>query len=117
MKEMMKHKDYYGSIHYDESEPVFYGKLEFIKSLISYEADTAMGIRSAFEEAVDDYLQMCEDENLDVEKPFKGTFNVRVGERLHQQAVDHAASQGLSLNDYVRMSIEHQLQQDNQSSP
>lgn len=56
----MHYKGYYGSYHLDTKEKIFYGKLEFINALVTYEATTAKGLQKAFIEAVDDYLDMCE---------------------------------------------------------
>ena len=33
MKDMIKHKGYFGSVHYNPEDRVFYGKVEFIRSL------------------------------------------------------------------------------------
>jgi predicted HicB family RNase H-like nuclease len=35
------------------------------------------------------------------ERKFSGTFNVRIGERLHRNLVMHAAEERMSLNQYV----------------
>ena len=59
MKNMMQYKGYYGSVNFDADDLVFYGKLEFINSLISYEGETAKEIDAAFKEAVNDYLNTC----------------------------------------------------------
>ena len=37
---------------------IFYGKLEFINALISYEVIYAHGIKQAFQDAIDDYLKL-----------------------------------------------------------
>ena len=50
MKDLMQYKGYYGSVHFDEEELVFHGKIEFIRALVSYEATTARGLRKAFVE-------------------------------------------------------------------
>ena len=34
MKNMMTYKDYVGSVHYNDEDRVFYGEVEFIRSLI-----------------------------------------------------------------------------------
>ncbi|MDP1604474.1 MAG: type II toxin-antitoxin system HicB family antitoxin [Legionella sp.] len=73
--------------------------------MISYEGESA----AAFEDAVDDYLAMCEQENKTPEKPFKGTFNIRVGESLHERAVIAAADRGVKLNEFVKQALEHEL--------
>jgi len=109
MKDMLKYKGYYGSIHFDEEDLILFGKVEFIKALISYEGESAAEIKKSFEEAIDDYLVMCEKESLDPEKPFKGTFNVRIGEALHERAVIAATGRGIKLNEFVKQALEHEL--------
>lgn len=101
MKDLIEYKEFYGSVHYDPDEPIFYGKLEFIKALVSYEAQDAVGIKKAFEEAVDDYLATCEHENIEPEKPFKGSLNVRLGHELHQKVALAAIRKNLSVNSYI----------------
>lgn len=109
MKDMLKYKGYYGSIHFDEDDLILFGNVEFVKALISYEGESAAQIKQAFEEAIDDYLVMCEKENMVPEKPFKGTFNVRIGEALHERAVIAATGRGIKLNEFVKQALEHEL--------
>jgi len=70
MKNLMRHKDYYGSVHFDDKDFILYGRIMFIRAVVSYEATDAKGLRQAFEEAVDDYLDMCDNHNIKLEKPF-----------------------------------------------
>ena len=109
MKDMLKYKGYYGSIHLDEDDLILYGKVEFIKALINYEGDSAAELKKAFEEAINDYLAMCEQEGMKPERPFKGTFNVRVGESLHERATIAATERGVKLNEFVKQALEHEL--------
>ena len=109
MKDMLNYKGYFGSIHFDENELLLFGKVEFIKALISYEGESAVGLKKAFEEAIDDYIYLCEKENIAPEKPFKGTFNVRVGKALHESAVLAAIGRGMKLNEFVKQALEHEL--------
>src|SRR5512135_1481378 len=101
MKDMMKYKEYFGSVHYSDEDRVFYGKIEFIRALVSYEGTDVESLRQAFEEAVEDYLETCKDQGIEPEKPFKGTFNVRIGPELHQRVAVAAAQEGVSLNSYI----------------
>ena len=96
-------------IEFDADDLIFYGKLEFVNPLISYEGESAAEIKKAFEEAIDDYLLMCEGEGISPEKPFKGTFNVRIGEALHEKAVIAATSKGIKLNEFIKQALEHEL--------
>jgi len=101
MKNMMTYKNYYGSVHYSDEDKVFYGKVEFIRALVSFEGTDVNSLRKAFEEAVDDYLHTCREQGIEPEHPFKGSFNIRVGSNLHQRIVSEATKRGVTLNKYI----------------
>jgi predicted HicB family RNase H-like nuclease len=101
MKDMMTHRGYYGSVCYNDEDRIFYGKVEFIRALVSYEGMDVVSLRKDFEEAVEDYLEMCGKRGIEPEKPLKGSFNVRIGPELHRRLALTAARKGLSLNKYI----------------
>jgi len=109
MSDMMKYKGYLGSIHYSDEDKVFYGKVEYIQSLISFEGEDVASLRSSFQESIDDYLSLCAEKKIEPEKPFKGSFNVRVSSQLHRKAVLFAEQQGVNLNTVVRDALERYL--------
>ena len=109
MKDMMSYKGYYGSVHYSDEDRVFHGKIEFIRSLVTYEGRDVKGLRKAFENAVDDYLELCAQEGKEPEKPFKGSFNVRTGSELHRKATLFARAKGTNLNKVVAEALEKYL--------
>jgi predicted HicB family RNase H-like nuclease len=53
------YKEYIGSVSFSAEDEVFYGKIEHIRDLITFESEHAHGLKMAFEEAVDDYLAFC----------------------------------------------------------
>ena len=111
MKNMMKYKGYYGSVNFDANDLVFYGKLEFINSLISYEGETAKEIDAAFKEAVNDYLDTCTARAAEPEKPFKGSLNIRIGRELHEKAALIAKEIGCSsLNEFIKQALDHEIE-------
>lgn len=101
MKDFMQYKDYYGSVHFDDEDLIFYGKIEFIRALVSYEATDAKGLKKVFEEAVDDYLETCRNQKIEPEKPFKGSLNVRLGPELHRRIAIAAEQHHLSINKFI----------------
>lgn len=109
MRDMMMYKGYYGSVHYSDEDQVFHGKIEFIRSLVSYEGEDVKSLRRAFEEAVGDYLTLCEEEKKQPEMPFKGSFNVRTGPDLHRRAMLFAKSKGTNLNSIITDALEKYL--------
>ena len=106
---MMAYKNYLGSVKYSDEDRVFCGKVEFIRSLISYEGTDVDSLRQAFEESVDEYLAWSTREGRTPEKPFKGTFNVRAGSDLHRRAVMRAREKGINLNSLVSEALETYL--------
>eukprot|EP01030_Chromulinospumella_sphaerica_P010757 gene10757-10564_t len=82
----LKHKGYIGSIEASVEDNCLFGKLLFIRSLVSYEGQTVAQLEAAFREAVEDYLATCQTLGQAPEKPCKGSFNVRVGHDLHLAA-------------------------------
>ncbi|MCJ8271194.1 MAG: type II toxin-antitoxin system HicB family antitoxin [Psychrosphaera sp.] len=104
--QMLKYKGYIGSIEASVEDGVLFGKLEFIQPLINYEGETVSELKTAFEEAVDDYLNDCESQSIEPAKPCKGSFNVRIGHDLHLSAMVTAKEQNISLNDFVKKQIE-----------
>ena len=74
----LAYKDYIGSVCFSSEDEVFYGKIEHINDLITFESDNAHDLKKTFEEAVDDYISFCEEKGIQPEKPFKGSFNVRI---------------------------------------
>ncbi len=88
----------------------FMEKVEFIRSLISYEGYDVESLRKSFEEAIDDYLQLCHEKGLEPEKSFRGSFNVRVGSDLHRRATILAQALGINLNKLVTEALEIYLQ-------
>lgn len=55
----LTYKGYRGGAAYSSPDDVFYGKLQGIRALVSYEGGSVEELQVAFEEAVDDYLEFC----------------------------------------------------------
>ena len=112
MKDTLTYKGYTGSVHYSDEDRVLFGKVEDIRSLVSYEGTDVTSLHSAFEEAVDDYLSLCKREGRKPEQPFSGSFNVRTGSDLHRRAALLAKAQGTTLNRVVSEALQRYLQQE-----
>ena len=108
---MLSHKGYFGSIHYNPDDRIFYGKIEFIRALVSYEGKDVDSLVGGFAEAVEDYLAMCAELGKDPEKPFKGSFNVRIAPGLHERVAVAASQHGMSLNRFVAEALSQAVMQ------
>jgi predicted HicB family RNase H-like nuclease len=106
MKNMMEYKDYFGSVQYSAEDHVFYGKVEYIRSLVTFEGTDVSSLEQAFRDSVDDYLETCQELGRKPEKPFKGTFNVRTGQERHRRASVYALLHKKSLNQVVNEALD-----------
>ncbi len=106
MNSVMEYKGYVGNAEFSAEDGVFFGKVQGVRALISYEGTTVDGLVADFHTAVDDYLAVCAAEGKEPEKGYKGTFNVRISPELHRKAAIAALSEQMTLNRFVERSIE-----------
>jgi len=105
MKNIIKYKDYIGSIEYSEEDNILFGKVQGIRALISYEGITPKDLINDFHAAVEDYLELCRDKKIEPEKSFKGSFNVRISPELHREIAVKAMQENISLNSFVEKAL------------
>ncbi len=112
----LEYKGYTGSIEYSKEDELLYGKALGIQGLISYEGATGNELEADFIEAIDRYLAECKRDEIAPEKPFKGSFNVRISPKLHQKAALLAMLENKSLNNFVAESIRERIFKETGSS-
>jgi predicted HicB family RNase H-like nuclease len=105
----LEYKGYTGTIEYSKEDELLYGKVLGIKGLISYEGITGKELEEDFKEAIDTYLDDCQERGVEPEKPFKGSFNVRISAKLHKKAALLAMKEKMSLNNFVAESIRERI--------
>lgn len=101
-KQIFEHKGYKGSVEHDLEHDNLFGKLLFIRDLVTYEAETVADLRAAFREAVDEYLEDCEELGREPNITLSGTFQVRTGPELHEYAATQAANEGIKMNEWFK---------------
>jgi len=99
-------KGYTGSIVVSMEDACLHGRMLFIDDLVTYEGNSVPGLQAAFEAAVDRYLAHCERVGKSANKPFSGTFNVRIGSELHGQAARAASRKSIKLNEFVKQAMQ-----------
>ena len=99
----MQYKDYTGDVQFDADDMLFHGRVMGMKkAIIAYEGKTADELVKDFQAGVDDYLEMCAEDGMIPEKPFKGVFNLRLDPDLHKRLVMNALDSGKTLNAFVK---------------
>ena len=109
MKDVISYNDFFGSVHFDSEDQVFHGKIDGIEDLVTFEGTSVSELVEAFEEAVEDYLDICSQTGKRPEKSYRGSFNVRITPELHRQITREALLNGLSLNQFIQQALEAKL--------
>ncbi len=109
MKDILKHKEFIGSVHFNGDDEVFYGKIEGINDLITFEGKSVKELLSSFKDAVEDYINLCKTNKKPIYKSYKGSFNVRISPTLHRKAIEKALALGIPLNQLVQKAIENEV--------
>ena len=65
----MAYGTYLGSVAFSAEDALFHGRLEGIRDLVTYESANEAGLEAAFREAVEDYLELCRQENRQPDTP------------------------------------------------
>lgn len=55
------YKGFYGSVNYSAADEVFYGKIEGVTDLVTFEGKSVIALQSAFQESVDTYVNIAKD--------------------------------------------------------
>lgn len=105
MSNLLQYKGYFGTVEYSSQDDCLFGKILGLTSLYLYEGNTVAELKADFEEMVDSYILDCQNKGIEPEKPYKGSFNVRVTPEVHKAAALYAIEKGITLNSLVERSL------------
>jgi len=106
---LLSYKGFYGSVNFSAADEVFYGKVEGVHDLVSFEGATVKELKQDFQKAVEDYILFCKKKGNPVQKSLMGSFNIRIKPDIHQRAAIVALQKNISLNHLVQQAIEREL--------
>jgi len=106
---MLKYKDFYGSVEYSANDECFFGKIIGTADLVTFEGESVAKLKKAFSEAVEDYFLLCKEAGKDPQKTYKGSFNIRLSPELHRRTAILAKKRNMSLNSFVEKAITDEI--------
>lgn len=112
MANTMKYKGYSATIEYSAEDGLLIGSVIGIQDSLNFHGTTIPEITQAFYDSIDGYLDMCKRMDRCPDKPYKGSFNVRIPAELHRKAAIEAESNGMTLNQFVQRAIEKHIDPD-----
>ncbi|MAB13259.1 putative HicB family RNase H-like nuclease [Parvibaculum indicum] len=101
----MTYKGYSARVEYDDEDEIFFGKIAGISDVIGFHAETVADLKTAFHEALDDYLATCAKVGKEPQKPYSGKMMFRVSPDVHRKAAVAAELSGKSLNQWAEEAL------------
>jgi predicted HicB family RNase H-like nuclease len=110
MTTLPPYKGFQASIEYDEG--VLFIRILHISDTISAICQKASEVLPTFRDLVDDYIQTCVELGENPDRPFKGSFNVRVNPGLHRNAAMAAAACQVTMNSWIADAIRDKIERE-----
>jgi predicted HicB family RNase H-like nuclease len=101
MANVMSYKGYAARVEYDDEDGIFTGRIMGIRDGVGFHAETVEGLREAFHEAVEDYLETCANIGKEPQRAYSGQMMFRVNPEVHRKAALAAELAGKSLNQWA----------------
>jgi predicted HicB family RNase H-like nuclease len=103
---ILTYKGYQGSFEYDPEADIFHGDVLHLTDVITFQGRSIDELKTALTDSLEDYFELCKSAGKEPQKPFSGTFNVRLNPEIHQRLAMRAARDGVSLNKWVAKALE-----------
>ncbi|NUQ37312.1 MAG: type II toxin-antitoxin system HicB family antitoxin [Caldilineales bacterium] len=97
----MTYKGYSARIGYSDEDSCFVGHIAGIADVVGFHGESVAELRTAFEEAVDDYLETCERLGRSPQRLYSGKLMLRISPEIHAAVATAAEVSGKSLNQWA----------------
>lgn len=98
---MMDYKGYRAQIDFDDEAGVFVGEVINTRDGITFTGRSVDELRSAFERAVDEYVEMSADIGAHLDQPVSGQIAIRLHPALHRAVMTCARRDGKSVTAWI----------------
>jgi predicted HicB family RNase H-like nuclease len=95
------YKNYKALVAFDPDDEIFIGRIVGINDVVGFHATTVKALKTAFHEAVDDYLATCAKLGKQPEREMSGNLMLRIAPEVHADAAIAAELAGKSLNQWA----------------
>jgi len=97
----MTYRGYAARIEYSDENRCLVGHIAGINDVVGFHGESVAELRTAFEEAVEDYLEACEKLGRAPRKPYSGKLMLRVPPEVHAAVAAAAEVSGKSINQWA----------------
>lgn len=100
MNEMI-YQNYSAKVEYDSIDKIFVGHIVGIRDIVGFHGSTVEELESAFHEAVDHYLEVCEKIGQQPQRSYSGKLTLRIPPEIHMAVATAAEMNSKSINQWA----------------
>ncbi len=101
MSNSLTYRDYAARVEFSVEDDSFVGHIAGINDIVGFHDETVTELKTAFEEAVDDYLDDCERLGKLLLKPYSGKLMLRIPPEIYAAVATAAELSGKSINQWA----------------
>lgn len=101
MNNAITYQGYAARVEFSAEDDCFVGHIAGIRDIVGFHADSVEGLKHAFHEAVDDYLETCKQVGKSPQKPYSGKLMLRLPPEIHAAVATAAQTSGKSINQWA----------------
>ena len=106
---MIEYKGYIGVVEFDDKAKIFHGDVINTRDVITFQGTSVDEIETSFRDSINDYLEWCEKDGVNPEKPYSGKFNLRLSPELHKEVAITAKKLKISINTFVEKALQDEI--------
>jgi predicted HicB family RNase H-like nuclease len=101
MSNSLEYQGYAARIEFSSEDECFIGHIVGIKDVVGFHGESVSELKSAFEEAVNDYIETCNKVGKIPQKPYSGKLMLRIRPEIHAAVATAAELSGKSINQWA----------------
>jgi predicted HicB family RNase H-like nuclease len=108
MKNVMTINHHTAVIVFDPELEMFRGEFINLNGSADFYASSVQELHREGEVSLSTFLEVCKEQRIEPYKHYSGKFVARISPDLHERITIIAAAEGISLNQWVQKSLEHE---------
>lgn len=97
----MTYQTYSAKVEYDPIDKIFVGHIVGIRDIVGFHGSTVEELETAFHEAVNHYLEVCEKIGQLPQRSYSGKLTLRIPPEIHMAVATAAEINSKSINQWA----------------
>ena len=102
--------EYQAKIVYDPELDMFRGEILGLNGGADFYGKNPKELKREFKKSLQVFLDVCKEKGIEPTKNYSGKFNLRLSKELHSRIAIEAASEDMSINQWVAQALEKSVE-------